>query len=112
MPTADEKHRLLARLVSEKGINFNLDSDPEDWPAPYSGVFSKVRQLQDVKFGTYSEAAHAERDKAPWKRRKLLEAKHLVQLAWRCIRERQNEAGWRSQVEHHIFGPFTYGSSW
>ena len=112
MPTADEKQRLLARLISDKCIHFTLDSSPEEWPGAHSAVFSKVRDLGSVKFDSYREEALLAPEKSPWKIRRLSEAGNLVQLTLRCIRERLNEAGWRAQLEHHLFGPFTYGTSW
>jgi hypothetical protein len=104
----------LRQLIEEHNISFEGPIPPREWPERYRHTFEEIRGIENLRI----EAATSRTDDdhavaqvpAQWqlKRRAIW----LSRVAWRCRRERANEAQWRHETEPVVLARFDLEVSW
>ncbi|KAL2831480.1 hypothetical protein BDW59DRAFT_140211 [Aspergillus cavernicola] len=98
-------------LIDEYGIRFQGPLLSTQWPASYALIFSKVREIEDVKYERYRSSL----DSCPRKiqRVRTLNRVHrLVRGVSDCRKSSLNEEEWRRSTEFYLLQHFNDEIAW
>lgn len=103
----------LRQLIEEYNISFEGPLPPREWPERYRQTFEEIRGIGNLRIEastSRSENNTLGQIPAQWqlKRRAIW----LSRVAWRCRRERANEAQWRQETEPVVLARFDLEVSW
>jgi len=73
--------------------------DSPRWPKYCRKIFDDIRQLSRTEYAQYQVIPGDDPLENPWREQAKRRARHLVELAKRCLRDRKNENGWRLYLE-------------
>jgi hypothetical protein len=105
----EERH-----LMEEYEIFFDGPLLPRDWPVQYKENFEKIRQIARETYDDYGKDGRLDQrltvlPNIPQIKRRACE---LRREAYRCRRQRVNEATWRLSTEHFIIAQFRAEVIW
>jgi hypothetical protein len=100
---------LLRQRIRDYGIVFEGPRPSQQWPSHYAGVFSKIHNIDRVRFDEYR----------PDENRGLLAVAQvkdrvvtLNEIAYHLRQNRENEQTWRLQTEPLIMSRFNSEVEW
>ncbi|SRR6266487_2587631 len=104
----------LRQLIEEYGISFEGPIPRREWPERYRQTFEDIRGIENLRIEASTsliENNHTVGEiPAQWQLKRR--ATWLSRVAWRCRRERANEAQWRQETEPVVLARFDLEVSW
>lgn len=103
------------RLMKKYNIFFdgpvNL-SNLSQFPPNLGTYFQHVKELGRTTYKDHCTNISADFHHHPWRHQVRKRADRIAHIAKRCLNTRQNESGWRLNVEHEIMARFSVEVAW
>lgn len=71
-----------------------------------------IQNLGKEQYSSYHASINCDDIRRPWREQVLRRAKHIAQLANRCLADRKNEPGWRFTVEVEVMARMSVEVAW
>lgn len=114
--SAIDHYRKLKRKAEELGFVVQhskfCSERPVNVPIEHQARFEHIQALGRLKYDSYGLQPSPESIDKPWQLKNKSKANRLSELAIKCKKERQNEAGWRAIVEFRLFDRFEFEVTW
>jgi hypothetical protein len=104
--------RALNLLIAENNIHFDHKVGPLEWPLEHKEVFAAIETLGKIDYEQYHANTTIENQERPWRTQNKSRAARIAVLGQRCLYSRQNEAGWRLELESLILERFSTEVTW
>lgn len=109
MPRRENNPKEHRELIEDHDIYFDGPIPPSSWPVHYSKIFQNIRDIERLRFDEYG--SNEKRGILPVAEMKKRVSK-LNGIAYKCRKQRENEATWRGHTEPEVISRFDAEVLW